>query len=168
MTQFAQDQLDAIRSKIKHVDFGMLTTRNETGKLTSRPMTQQQVDKEGGIWFFTSDKSPFTHELQNHPQVNVSFCDVRESLYVSISGHAALLRDRGKAEEMWNPIVQAWFPDGLDDPHLALIKVTIETAEYWDSHSSKMAQLYAMAVAAVTGERPRGVGEHTKVDLNGR
>lgn len=167
MTQFAQDQLEAIRSKIMHVDFGMLTTSDDAGRLTSRPMTRQQVDKEGGIWFFTSDKSPFTHELHKHPQVNVSFCDVRESLYVSISGHAELLRDRRKAEEMWNPIVKAWFPEGLDDPHLALIKVTIGAAEYWDSHSSKMAQLVAMAKAAVTGERPQGVGEHTKVDLNG-
>ena len=165
MTQFAQDQLEAIRTKIKHVDFGMLTTSNDAGTLTSRPMTQQQVDQEGQIWFFTSDKSPFTHELQNHPQVNVSFCDVRESLYVSISGHAELLRDRGKAEEMWNPIVKAWFPGGLDDPHLSLIKVTIQSAEYWDSDASKMRQFFEMAKAAITGEPPKDMGEHGRVDL---
>ncbi|MEC5161428.1 MULTISPECIES: pyridoxamine 5'-phosphate oxidase family protein [unclassified Janthinobacterium] len=166
MTQFAQDQLDAIKAKIKHVEFGMLTTSNVAGRLTSRPMTQQQIDGQGQIWFFTSDKSPFTHELQANPQVNVSFSDIKESLYVSVSGHAELLKDRAKAEEMWNPIVKAWFPEGLDDPHLALIKVSIETAEYWDSHLSKMAQLYAMAKAAVTGERPQGMGEHAKIDVN--
>lgn len=164
MTQFAQDQLETIRTKIEHVDCGMLTTSDDAGILTSRPMTQQQLDSEGRIWFFTSDKSPFTHELLNHPQVNVSFSDARASLHVSISGHAQLLKDRDKAQQMWNPLLKTWFPAGLDDPHLALIRVSIETAEYWDSRASSMAQLYAMAKAVVTGTPPQGIGGHTKMD----
>ncbi|MDC8759145.1 pyridoxamine 5'-phosphate oxidase family protein [Janthinobacterium fluminis] len=165
MGPFAQDQLDAIKARIAQVEFGMLTTSNDAGTLTSRPMTRQQIDAHGDIWFFTSDKAPFTHDLPAHPQVNVSFTDVRDSLYVSIAGSAQLLKDRGKAEELWNPLVKAWFPGGLDDPHLALIKVAIESAEYWDAHASKMAHLFALAKAAVTGERPVAVGEHAK--LNG-
>lgn len=165
MTQLTQEQLAIIAAKIKHVDYGMLTTSNEGGALTSRPMTRQQIDELGNIWFFTSDKSPFTHDLQNKPQVNVNFVDVKDSLYVSVAGHAELLKDRAKAEQLWNPMVKAWFPEGLDDPHLALIKVKIDAAEYWDAHASKMTRFFDIAKAAVTGERPKELGEHAKINL---
>jgi general stress protein 26 len=158
-------QLQSLTEKVKKVEFGMFTTRDQSGLLSSRPLTQQQVDEFGQLWFFTSDKMPFTHELAANPQVNVSFSDVKESLYVSISGRAELLKDRVKAQELWNPMVKAWFPGGLDDPDLALIKVTIEAAETWDTHSSRMTQLYAMAKAALTGERPKNVGEHEKIRM---
>ena len=74
-------------------------------------------------------------------------------------------KDRAKAEELWNPMVKAWFPGGLDDPHLALIKVTIQSAEYWDSDASKMRQFFEMAKAAFTGDKPKELGEHGKVEL---
>lgn len=165
MSEYNQEHLHALAAKIKHIDFGMFTTSDAGRVLTSRPLTQQQVDDQGQMWFFTTDEAAFVADLPNNPQVNVSFSDISDSLYVSVTGWAEVLRDRAKAEELWNPLVKAWFPGGLDDPHLALIKVKIQSAEYWDSHSSKMTQLFHMAKAAFTGERPRDMGEHTKVVL---
>lgn len=165
MTSFTQEQLDTVSAKIKHLQFGMFTTTDATGALSSRPLTQQQVDADGQLWFFTSDQSPFTHELAAHPQVNISFANPNDSLYLSVSGRAELLKDRNKAEQLWNPTVQAWFPGGLDDPHLALIKVSMESAEYWDAQAGKLTQLFAIAKAAFTGERPQHIGEHEKINL---
>jgi len=165
MSRFNKEQLDSLTAKIKHIDFGMFTTSDATHVLTSRPLTQQQVDAEGQMWFIISDEAEFVGDLPSHPQVNVSFSDISDSLYVSVTGLAEVTRDRNKAEELWNPMVKAWFPGGLDDPHLALIKVTMQSAEYWDSHSSKMTQLFAIAKAAFTGERPKNIGEHTKIAL---
>ena len=165
MTQYT-DQLQALAAKIKQVEFGMFTSSNDSRTLTSRPMTQQQVDALGNMWFFVSDQEAFTRDLLGNAQVNVSFSDIKDSLYVSVTGRAELLRDRIKAEELWNPMVKAWFPAGLDDPHLALIKVKIQSAEYWDAPSSKMTQFLSIAKAAFTGERPHHVGEHEKINLN--
>lgn len=165
MTQYNNEQLALLAAKIKHIDFGMFTASNDSRTLTSRPLTQQQVDAQGNIWFFVSDQESFTRDLLGNPQVNVSFSDVKDSLYVSLTGRAELLRDRLKAQELWNPLINAWFPGGLDDPHLALIKVKIQSAEYWDSKSSKMTQFFSMAKAAFTGERPKDIGEHAKVSL---
>ncbi|WP_295994116.1 pyridoxamine 5'-phosphate oxidase family protein [Rugamonas sp.] len=165
MTQYNKDQLATIAAKIKHVKFGMFTTFDDAHQLTSRPLTQQQIDDDGQMWFFTSDEAPFTQDLRNHPSVNVSFADTNDSVYVSVTGHAQLLKDRVKAEQLWNPLVKAWFPGGLDDPHLALLKVKIESAEYWDAGSSKMKQFYEMAKAAITGEKPRDLGEHGTVKV---
>ncbi|WP_338765479.1 pyridoxamine 5'-phosphate oxidase family protein [Massilia sp. METH4] len=160
MTTFTTEELHELRDRIKDVKFGMLTTQDASGLLTSRPLTTQQLDDEGSIWFFVSDQEAFTLELVDNPSVNVSFADVGDHLYVSVSGRAELLRDRAKAEELWNPAVKAWFPQGLDDPHLALLRVRVQAAEYWDTANSKMVTLFAMAKAAITGKPPTNVGEH--------
>ena len=165
MSQAANDPLKDLREKIKDVKFGMFTTLNPEGKVTSRPMTSQQLDDAGNVWFFTSDESDFVRHLSMHPQVNVSFADPEDSLYVSIAGHAELTRDRAKIDELWSPLVSAWFDGGKEDPHLALVKVHVDTAEYWDTHSSKMTQLYALAKSALTGKAPRDLGEHKKITL---
>ena len=165
MTSYTSEQIATIADKIKSVKFGMFTTSDDTRTLTSRPLTQQQIDEQGQMWFFVSDEAAYTRDLLNNPQVNVSFADTGDSLYVSVCGHAELLKDRAKAEELWSPLVKAWFPGGLDDPKLSLIKVTIQSAEYWDSSASKMMQFYEMAKAAITGEPPKDLGEHGRVDL---
>jgi hypothetical protein len=62
---------------------------------------------------------------------------------------------------------RAWFPDGLDDPDLALLKVTVEQAEYWDSSSSMMVHLAGFVKALATGQ-PYAAGENEKIDLGQR
>ena len=165
MAEKHETPLQQLRDKISDVRFGMLTTQDPDGKLSSRPMTSQQVDDAGQIWFFTSDKTDFVRHLSEHPAINVSFSDPDDSLYVSIAGHAEVVHDRAKTDELWSPMVAAWFDGGKDDPHLALIRVKIDSAEYWDTHSSKMTQLYALAKSALTGKAPRDLGEHKKIDL---
>ena len=163
MTTFTTDELHDLRDRIKDVKFGMFTTQDASSALSSRPLTVQQLDDAGSLWFFVSDQEAFTRELLDNPSVNVSFADVDDHLYVSVSGRAELSRDRVKAEELWNPAVKAWFPQGLDDPHLALLRVNIQAAEYWDTANSKMVTLFAMAKAAITGKPPKNVGEHREL-----
>ena len=165
MSHAAAGQLDDLKEKIKEVKFGMFTTLDPDGKLSSRPMTSQQLDDGGNLWFFTSDVTDFVRHLSEHPEVNVAFSDPEDSLYVSVAGHAELTRDRAKIDELWSPLVAAWFDGGKDDPHLSLIKVHVNSAEYWDTKSSKMTQLYALAKSALTGKAPRDIGEHKKISL---
>lgn len=74
------------------------------------------------------------------------------------------MKDKARAKELWNPIYKAWFPDGLDDPNLALIRVDVDQAEYWDSPNSKVVQLAGFVKAIVTGQRAEG-GENEKINL---
>jgi general stress protein 26 len=165
MPLYSQEQIHTIATKIKRVRFGMFTTMDNERVLTSRPLTMQQIDGEGNMWFFTSDEADFTHDLERNPQVNVSFSNPDEHLYLSVTGQAYLLKDRAKARELWNPQARAWYPGGLEDPHLALIRVRIHTAEYWDASASKMKQLVQLATTAVTGRAPVAMGKHTTICL---
>ncbi len=163
MNHLTKDQLASISEKIAEVHFGMFTTLDDSGVMSSRPLTSQQVDDKGQLWFFTSDASGFVRHLPGNPSVNVSFSDVHENLYVSVSGRAELVKDQAKAQELWNPGVQVWFPLGLEDPHVSLIRVKIETAEYWDSTASRMRRFISFTKAALTGEPPRNLTEHHKM-----
>ncbi len=150
--------------KIKDVRIAMMTTVETDDTLRSRPMYLQQAEFDGDLWFFTRDDSGKISEIMHNKQVNLGFADPGDNLYVSVSGKAQITDDRAKEEELWNPMLKAWFPDGLDDPHLTLIRVSTDQAEYWDSPSSKMVQLYGFVKAAVTGEKA-DPGENEKLNL---
>lgn len=145
----------------------MLTTVSADGALHSRPMRAQEMDEDGNIWFFTSSESYKAVEIEDHHQVNLAYVLPEDGSYVSIAGTAELVHDRNKAQELWNPALKAWFPIGLDEPDLALLKVRIDSAEYWDAPQGKMVELFKMAGAAMAGRQMREVREeHGRANFN--
>ena len=163
--QTQTDNLEKLRDMIKDIDFCMLTTIDENGDPHSRPMSSNgQIDPDGDLWFFTGLSSHKVNEIANSPKVNVSFADPKNQRYISITGRAQLVRDRNKIEELWKPEFKIWFPDGVDTPDIALLKVNVEKAEYWDSPSSKIVQAFSFVKALVTGTEMQG-GENKKLNL---
>jgi len=144
----------------------MLTTADSDGSLRSRPMMTQKTEFDGQLWFFTGVNSAKTDEVEREDQVNLSYADPGSETYVSVSGTASVTRNRKKMEELWSPLHGAWFPKGIDDPDIGLLKVTVEKAEYWDSPSSKVVQLIGLAKALATGKRyGKEAADHEKVTL---
>lgn len=164
---YRQQQLSKIDELIGDIPVAMLTTADDDGSLRSRPMAMPQAAFDGNLWFFTWADAPKVEELQQHPQVNVSFADPERQYYVSVSGTATLIDDRQKMEELWSPWLRAWFPRGLDEPNLALLQVHADTVEYWDAPSSTMVQLFGVVKATLTGHSPQP-GEHAKLVVDER
>jgi general stress protein 26 len=158
------DDVKKLAELIKDIRIAMLTTVDEDGSLRSRPMATQDVEFNGELWFMVGADSAKVHEVQEDRQVNVSFANPDDQRYVSVSGSAQLVRDRQRIDEFWNPMYKAWFPEGKDDPNIALLRVTVSKAEYWDSHSSPVVHLLGFAKALITGQSYDG-GENEKVNL---
>ena len=164
--QRREDNLQKIREMAKDIDFCMLTTVDENGALHSRPMSvNEQIDQNGNLWFFTGVSSHKVSEISKSPKVNVSFADPDNQHYVSISGLAELVRDRNKIEELWKPEFKMWFPEGKDDPEIALLRVTLEKAEYWDSPSSTIGYVLNFVSSLVTGKEADH-GENRKIEFS--
>lgn len=161
-----EDDVAKLRGLIKHIGIGMLTTvDNRDGTLRSRPMsTNGEVEFDGDVWFFTYGSAHKVEEIERQPQVNVSFSNPEKQEYVSLTGTAHLVTDRAKIEQLWRPHLKAWFPDGADTPDIALLKVNVEKAEYWDAPSGIVAHVFSLAKAAVTGQ-PATPGDNKKLDL---
>ena len=159
-----ESDFEKLREMIKDIDLCMLTTVDESNDLHSRPMSlNSDVDENGDLWFFTSSNSHKASEIERTPNVNVSFIDLRKQHYVSISGDAELVHDKQKIKELWKPVLKAWFPDGPDQPDVALLKVNVKKAEYWDGPSSTIAQAISFVSAIVTGKQVE-LGENKKLD----
>ena len=96
--------------------------------------------------------------------MNLAYAEPADQLFVSVSGRANLVRDKDKAKELWTPAMKAWFPKGPEDPDLALLKVSVEKAEYWDTPSSTIVHLVGYVKATVTGKSYKP-GENEKITL---
>jgi general stress protein 26 len=161
--QQREESITKLKNLLEGIDFCMLTTFSNN-HLRSRPMSTQKFEFDGDLWFFTSDETHKVGDIEKDNRVNVAYASPDDNTYVSVMGTATLVKDRAKIEELWNPIHKAWFPDGLDDPHLALIKVAVEEAEYWDSSSSTVVQVAGFLKALVTGQEADG-GDHGTINL---
>lgn len=159
----AQDQTKKLFELIRECRICMLTTMDAEGHLRSRPMANQQDYPDKNLWFFTDKKSVKVSEIGYQPAVNLSYSDPDTNTYVSISGRATVVKDKKLMKKFWNPVYKAWFPEGLEDPSIILLKVTIDQAEYWDSPSTLAVQLFGFAKALLTGRRYQP-GGHTKID----
>jgi general stress protein 26 len=159
-----EEMINKVGDLIKDIKMAMLTTEAEDGVLRSRPMATQKAPFDGTLWFFTSASSGKVNEVDWNPEVNLSYAEPSDTKYVSISGNAEIVRDRAKMEELWSDIYKAWFPQGLNDPDVCLLKVEVSTAEYWEAKSGKMVQLFGFLKALATGERAQG-GEHGAMDM---
>lgn len=134
-------EIQQLTSLIEDLDCGMLTTVDDDGSLHSRPMSIcGEIDTDGTMWFFTFANSHKVAEIEQRHEVNLSFTALDEGRYISISGTAELVRERNKIQEKWQPDLQVWFPQGLNEPDMALLKVKINRVDYWDSPSKFQAQ----------------------------
>lgn len=154
----ARTPVDQLNELIHGIQFAMLTTIRPDGTLHSCPMATQEVDPEGILWFFSGADSEKVEALHSEKRVCVSYAEPKDQRYVSITGVGELVRNQAKAKELWNPLYKAWFPQGLEDPNLLLIKVHVGEAEYWYAPEGRMVQLLGFAKAAVTGQPYRPAG----------
>ena len=160
------NHVQKLNDLIKDVKFAMLTTATVDGTLHSRPMATQQADAQGNLWFFTGQNSTKVAEVQSERHVNVTYAEPDDNRFVSVSGTVEVSNDRAKMEELWNPMYKAWFPKGLDDPEIALLKVHVTEAEYWDPPNGKMVQLAGFVKAVATGKPYKAdEDEHAKINF---
>lgn len=156
--------LAKVAEMVGDAKFAMLTTIAKDGILRSRPMATMQLDGEGNLWFFTSLSSSKIAEARPDQQVNLSYARIDKQDYLSVSGTAELVHDKEKMQSLWSPWIKPWFPKGLDDPDLALLKISIMEAEYWDAPNSSTARVYGLVKAIATGDTD-ALGEHRKLDV---
>lgn len=163
MESYDQDNYNKLKELVEEVKIAMLCTiRGE--HIRSRPMLTAQFDDQGNIWFFTNEQSGKAEEAGEHQQVCLAYSSPSKNTYISISGTGTMTNDWAKMKELYNPAINAWFPKGLDDPDLALLKVSPSQAEYWDSNASKMVTLFNIARAIITGSKYEG-GAHGNIKL---
>ena len=156
-------QCEALADLIKSFHTAMLVTDGAADGLVARPMSPLGDDFEGVLWFATERDNASIAQIAANPRVNVSFADEGRNDYVSVAGRAQQVDDRRKVEELWSPALSAFFDDE-NDPRLTLIRIDVDTAEYWDGPGSLLGKLAYFAKVATGGDHG-SMTDNAQVDL---
>jgi len=154
------DQVAKLAELIADAQVCMFTTIADSRPM-SRPMAVQAVEFDGDLWFFTKQGGRKVEQIGRERRVSVSFSS--RSSWVSVTGEAEVVRDVAKAKALWNAGIEAWFPDGPEDPDIVLVKVHADGAEYWDTPGAGLVSVLSFVKAKVTG-KPYHI-EDQKVEL---
>ena len=155
------DELHKLNDLLKDFRFAMVTTRATDGRLVAHPLTVQEAEFDGDLWFIIGRHASAVQHVQVDPAVGVSFSS--NSSWLSLAGTAEVIDDLVKLRELWSSAVEAWFPDGPEDPNVTLLRVDALSGEYWDSPGGKVATIAAFVKQKVTGEKFEA--ENEKFDL---
>ena len=158
-----EEAIKVMAGIVKDVKFAMLTTTTAEGHLHARPMTTQEKEYDGDLWFIGAKDTEAVADMKARPQVNVSFSDPGKGTYLSVNGTAELVEDKTKLDELWSDFYKAYFPQGKEDPNIQLIKINAQGAEFWEG-DGKVKSLFQMAKGLIKGEQP-DLGKNDTVKL---
>lgn len=148
--------------KISDIKFTMLVTHDADGLMQARPFTTQAAGRDGAVWFFTRRDSEAIADIQHDDKVLLCYADPAKNRFISSAGTASLSHERAMIDALWSPQYTTFFPLGLADPALVLLRVTITKADIWDTEKSRMEQLLNIArSAAGVADSSHDLDQHT-------
>jgi general stress protein 26 len=148
-----QEALEKLKTLAESIRICMFATVDENSDIFSRPMSTVKIDEEGNIWFVSNEYSEKVQDISKENQVYLFYSHPGINSYLQVKGNCSIVDDKNKIRELWTPAMKAWFPDGVDDPKICLLRVYPTEASYWDGPSSKLVVLFKMLKAAALGEK---------------
>lgn len=145
----SKEAIEKMREISKAANICMFVTNLTELPLSARPMVTQQVDEEGNIWFMSGRDSDKNEHIATDNSVQLFYSHTGGYEYLSIYGHAYIVDDKSKVDELWTPMAKTWFEEGKDDSNLSLIKVVPQDAYYWDTKDNKLISLFKFALSSI-------------------
>lgn len=149
-----QEAIDKLKELVNKIKIGMLCTHDPGRKpIHAVPMSVQEVDEAGNIWFLLSSESDSFHYLQAKPMACLLFSDPGSYSFLSIHADSEVSRDKDRIEKYWSPMVAGWFVKGKEDPRIRVLKIKPLEAHYWDSETNKLVNFFKVAISGMTGSK---------------
>lgn len=148
-----QDAIKQIKTIVEKAQTCFFCTAVFTGDSSgARPMSVQQVDDAGNLWFLSADDSHKNAEIALDPTVKLYFQGSPHSDFLQLNGHATISRDKAKIKELWEFVIKTWFTEGVDDPRITVIKVAPSEGYYWDTKHGNAVAGIKMLIGATIGK----------------
>jgi len=146
------ETIDDLRERLDGHPFAMVTSSDERGTLSSRPLTIQKFDDDGNLWFLVDRNSDWVPPVDG-AAINAAIAD-GDDTWVSVAGRGRLVADQATIEELKDPMSETYFDE---NSQIVALVVDSDRIEWWAS-SNKAVMVYELAKAKVTGSQP-DVGE---------
>jgi general stress protein 26 len=141
-----------MRALLKDFPIAFMVTLLD-GELTARPIgvVGDHGAFDGSLWFITDKRSRKVRAIESGAMTTLLFQNDEVGNYLQLTGRAAVVEDRAKLEELYTTLQRTWFPKGIDDPDITLVRFDATEAHYWDSHDSLVRLATAFAKSVMTG-----------------
>jgi general stress protein 26 len=161
----SQEAIEKLKKMVDSIDIGMVCSRpGKDGEIHAVPMSRQEVDEEGNIWYLFNAESETHANLSKNPHITILFSDIKAYEFLSLDGHAEIFRDQERIDKYWNKFMEAWFEKGKEDPSIRVLKVITDEAYYWDNKSNKVVTFMKVAASAISGKK-MDIGRSGELDL---
>lgn len=161
---YGQEALKKLKSLAENAHMCMMLTALNDRPIATRPMTIQEVDENGILWFISSKSSDKNHQLTVNSETQVIFVNKTDNEYLSVYGFAEIYEDQKTIDEKYSVMANAWF-DGKDDPDVSIIGIRPEEIKYWDTKYGSFVDFGLMVYAAVTGNKGVDGGEEGQLKI---
>ncbi len=139
--------IDELHERVEEVRIAMATTIDQTGLLSSRPLTVQRIDDRGDVYFIVARDAEWVIGGQ---AMNVSLVDGGRT-WISVVGRAEYVEGTSLVSDLWDDMTDTYFPDG---PASAVaLQVHADRWEYWTA-PNKFGQIAGMAKAFLMDSQP--------------
>ncbi|GGY43432.1 general stress protein [Parvularcula lutaonensis] len=148
--------------QLDDVPAGMLYL--EGSSLHAQPMAATREEGTNTLWIFAKSDSDLVSEIRSgHNTAHFCVVGKNHDFHACATGHIRENTVREKVEQLWNPVVAAWYESGKDDPTLVLLQFDLETATVWGSTDSSVKFGWEIAKANLIDEKTPDVGARQSV-----
>lgn len=147
-----QEAVDKLKKLVDSIDICLFCTDVNNGKMNVAPMSRQEVDENGNIWFLAHVESHTCKNIEKDDNVVLNFANASNYEFLSVHGTATSSRDLARIDKYWNKMMEAWFEKGKEDPSIRIIQVNPSDAEFWETKDGKVITFLKVAASALTGK----------------
>jgi general stress protein 26 len=150
---YSGEAIEKLKELVEKAKNCFFCTHIRTGEpISTRPMSVQKIDDDGILWFLSATDSHTNVHIESDPAVQLMFQGSTYSDFLNIYGHATISQDKQTIKELWEPVLKTWFTEGIDDPRIAVIKVTPAESYYWDTKHGQVVAFAKQIAGAIMGK----------------
>lgn len=148
------EKVHEIFKKMKNIKISFLNSfKNE--QISARPMTTFFKDEDySNIYFISPTDSDQIDDFKSTPTATATLSDLSDNIYVECQGHISLTQSKEKIEPFWNEMTEAWFPKGITESDVTLVRLEIANIECWDSSGSTLYKAINLITSRLTNTKP--------------
>lgn len=139
--------IDELRERVEEVRVAMVTTVDEHGLMSSRPLTVQRIDERGDVYFIVARDAEWAAAGQT---MNVALVD-EDRTWISVVGGAEYVEGTSLLSDLWDETTDTFFPDGQDSA--VVLQVHAARWEYWTA-PNRLGRMVGMAKAFLMDSPP--------------
>lgn len=151
------DTVDALRDRLGSHPIAMITTADDRGTLSSRPLAVQEMDMTGNVRFLVDRNADWMQDFKG-AAANASFTD-EANCWVSVAGRLRVVDDPSLVDRYSSSFTDAYFDAGSDP---IVLEMRSDHIEWWAA-DGRLRQLFELAKAKVTRRSPE-LGESGTIE----